>query len=108
MARSQQIASQPLWPGDCLSRGSWAGADRNMKLPAVREPYVYGALLSCVMCVITTGIATFLALGVTIDAPAAWFTSWLAAWAVAFPTVLVVGPFVRRVTAQVVTQPRPQ
>ena len=78
-----------------------------MKLPAATEPYVFGLLLSCLMCVVTTGIATFLAIGWREDVLLLWAKSWLAAWIVAFPSVLVVAPIVRRLTSMIVSK-RPQ
>ncbi|MEL6225506.1 MAG: DUF2798 domain-containing protein, partial [Pseudomonadota bacterium] len=76
-----------------------------MKLPAVTEPYVYGALLSCLMCVITTGIATLVAIGLTSAVLATWLSSWFAAWLIAFPSVLIVAPIVRRLTSRIVATP---
>jgi len=77
-----------------------------MKLPAVFEPFVFGALLSGLMSFIVSGIATANAIGIAPGFRAQWMESWLFAWSVAFPTVLVIAPLVRRLT-RVVVAPRP-
>jgi hypothetical protein len=68
-----------------------------MKLPAVFEPVVFGLLLSGLMSLVVSGIATFNALDFVPDLAQQWMKSWVFAWAVAFPSVLVVAPIVRRV-----------
>lgn len=78
---------------------------RGMKLPGASEPYVFGFLLSGLMCVITTGIATWNAIGFGPDTLWTWVESWFAAWVVAFPSVLVVAPIVRRLTRAIVAVP---
>jgi hypothetical protein len=77
-----------------------------MKLPAFLEPFVFGALLSGLMSFIVSGIATCNAVGFVPTFTMQWLESWLFAWAVAFPTVLIVAPAVRRLT-QLVVAPRP-
>jgi hypothetical protein len=76
-----------------------------MKLPAVFEPVVFGLLLSGLMSLVVSGIATFNALDFVPDLAQQWMKSWVFAWAVAFPSVLVVAPIVRRVTRSLVAQP---
>jgi Protein of unknown function (DUF2798) len=76
-----------------------------MKLPAVFEPVVFGLLLSGLMSLVVSGIATFNALGFVPDLTHQWMKSWMFAWAVAFPSVLVVAPMVRRVTRALVARP---
>lgn len=71
------------------------------KLPKSFAPVLFGLLLSGLMSLIVSGIATARALGIGPDFPLAWLTSWLGSWAVAFPAVLVVAPFVRRIVARV-------
>ncbi|MFY0610568.1 MAG: DUF2798 domain-containing protein [Hyphomicrobiaceae bacterium] len=78
-----------------------------MKLPASFEPIVFGLLLSGLMSLVISGIATWNALGFIPTFTASWMGSWLFAWMVAFPSVLVIAPFVRRVTHALVARPRP-
>ncbi|MGF1650144.1 MAG: DUF2798 domain-containing protein [Hyphomicrobiaceae bacterium] len=79
-----------------------------MKLPRATEPFVFGLLLSGLMSLITTGIATLYALGFVENLVSVWMTSWLAAWAIAFPSVLIIAPLVRRMTARIVAAPVPE
>nr|WP_074445572.1 DUF2798 domain-containing protein [Saliniramus fredricksonii] len=74
------------------------------KLPKSFAPVLFGLLLSGLMSLIVSGIATARALGLGPDFPMAWLISWLGSWAVAFPTVLVVAPFVRRIVARVTAE----
>ncbi len=78
-----------------------------MKLPAFFEPIVFGLLLSGLMSLVVSGIATWNALGFVADFTPRWLESWLFAWAVAFPSVLVIAPLVRRITRTLVARPTP-
>ena len=78
-----------------------------MKLPAFFEPIVFGLLLSGLMSLVVSGIATWNALGFVADFTPRWLKSWLFAWAVAFPSVLVIAPLVRRITRTLVARPTP-
>ena len=52
-------------------------------------------------------MATWNAIGFAPEFTEKWIGSWLFAWAVAFPTVLVVAPMVRRLTS-VLVAPDPE
>lgn len=71
-----------------------------------RPQLLFGFLLSGLMSLIISGVATtrFLGSAIVTD-PAgsfvAWMSSWLPSWTVAFPVVLVVAPFVRRIVGRV-------
>ena len=71
-------------------------------LPKRFEMVAFGFLLSAFMSFLITGVATFLTLGLSPEFLSHWFSAWLPSWAVAFPTVLVVAPFVRRVLGRIV------
>ncbi len=62
-------------------------------------PYVFGALLSSIMVSVVTAVVLLVNQGIS----PAFFHNWLkgvgTAWPVAFPTVLVVAPLVRRAVA---------
>lgn len=75
------------------------------KIPANFAPILFGFFLSGLMSLIVSGIATWRALGVDLDFPMRWTTAWGASWAVAFPTVLVVAPLVRRLVAALCAAP---
>jgi hypothetical protein len=71
-------------------------------LPKKFEMVAFGFLLSAFMSFLITGVATFLTIGMSAAFVAKWMAAWLPSWAVAFPTVLVVAPFVRRLLKLVV------
>lgn len=69
-------------------------------VPARFAPILFGALLSGLMTLIISGIATYRNLGLPPDFLARWLVAYVNAWVLAFPTVLVVGPIVRRLVAR--------
>ena len=71
-------------------------------LPKRFEALAFGLLLSGMMSFIVSGLSTALSLGLSADFPLFWLRAWLPSWAIAFPAVLVVAPFVRRILARVV------
>jgi hypothetical protein len=71
-------------------------------LPKRFQPYAFGLLLSGMMSFIVSGISTALAVGVHGDFPLQWLSAWAPSWAIAFPSVLVVAPFVQRILARIV------
>jgi hypothetical protein len=71
-------------------------------IPRRLEQIAFGLLLSGMMSFIVSGISTALAVGMSPRLPLAWISAWLPSWAVAFPAVLVVAPFVRRVLHRLV------
>jgi hypothetical protein len=73
-------------------------------LPKRLEPIAFGFLLSAMMSFLVSGIATVIAVGIGPDLPLNWLAAWLPSWAIAFPTVLVVAPFVRRILRQIVVE----
>ena len=82
---------------------SAAAADR--RLPARYALPVTGFILSGIMTIIISGVATFMALGFSWMALGAWPIAWISSWIIAFPTVLVVLPVVRRLVARIVAVP---
>lgn len=71
-------------------------------VPARFAPVLFALILSGLMSAMVSGIATARALGMDAQFPALWFWAWVASWAVAFPAVLIVAPFTRRVVALMV------
>lgn len=59
-------------------------------------PVVFGLLLSGLMSFIVSLVATLRAAGLTDGFFLLWMSAWIPSWLVAFPTVLVVAPAVRR------------
>jgi hypothetical protein len=69
-------------------------------IPARYSHALFGLILSGLMSLIVSGIATFRAVGMIDGFTGMWVLSWLPSWAIAFPTVLVVAPFTRRIVAR--------
>ncbi|HEV7372041.1 DUF2798 domain-containing protein [Arenibaculum sp.] len=72
------------------------------KLPARYNGIVVPLLLSVVMSAVVSAIATLKSVGLADGVAATWLGAWGASWIVAFPTLLVVLPAVRRVAAAIV------
>lgn len=73
-------------------------------LPKRFEPVAFGFLLSGMMSFFVSGLATIMGLGLTDALPFLWLKAWLPSWAFAFPSVLLVAPFVRRILRRIVIQ----
>ncbi|MFX8389374.1 DUF2798 domain-containing protein, partial [Acinetobacter baumannii] len=54
---------------------------------------------------VVSAISTFKAVGVRPDIVSLWLQAWFWSWVVAFPTLLLVLPVVRRWTALLTEQP---
>ncbi|MET3577088.1 hypothetical protein ABID19_000103 [Mesorhizobium robiniae] len=67
------------------------------KLPARYAAIVSPLVLSLLMTFIVSFISTLKSLGPQPDLPATWLTAWALSWLVAFPTLLLVLPAVRRI-----------
>jgi len=65
-------------------------------IPQRLAPFAFGFLLSGMMSLIVSFVATIRAVGWIDGFSALWMSAWLASWLVALPTVLVVAPAVRR------------
>ena len=68
--------------------------------PARFAPVLFGFLVSGLMSLVVSGIATLRAANLGPSFTGLWLGSWLSAWAIAFPTVLVVAPLTRRLVAR--------
>lgn len=68
-------------------------------IPARYANILFGFILSGLMSAIVVAIATFRTVESWDLFLNQWFWSWLPAWGVAFPTVLVIGPLTRRIVA---------
>ena len=71
-------------------------------LPRKYEHIAFGFMLSGMMSFLVSGFATLISLGLSPAFPLMWIKAWLPSWALAFPVVLVVAPFVRRVLSGIV------
>ncbi|WP_341912487.1 DUF2798 domain-containing protein [Ferrovibrio terrae] len=71
-------------------------------IPARFEPVAFGFVLSALMSLLVSGIATFRTAGLAENFLWLWTGAWLASWLVAFPVVLFVAPVARRVVKRMV------
>lgn len=72
-----------------------------MYIPARYAPLLFSALLSTVMVAIVSAFVLITSRGFQPDLAAQWGKSMLRTWPVAFPTVAVVAPLVRKFVARV-------
>ncbi|KQK31994.1 hypothetical protein ARD30_08335 [Bosea thiooxidans] len=75
------------------------------RLPARYATVVMPFFLSVLMTFVVSGISTLKALGPTAAFIQTWPVSWALSWVVAFPTLLLVLPVVRRLVGLVVAPP---
>jgi hypothetical protein len=72
-----------------------------MRIPARYSPVLFGALLSAIMVGIVSAFVLATTQGIHPGLPAQWVRSCVMTWPVAFPTVTLVAPWVRRVVGRV-------
>ncbi|HVX88913.1 MAG TPA: DUF2798 domain-containing protein [Gemmatimonadales bacterium] len=72
-----------------------------MRIPARFSPLLFSALLSAVMVAIVSGFVIVTTQGLDPEFAAKWIRSCLRTWPIAFPTVFVVAPLVRRAVGRV-------
>ena len=75
------------------------------KLPARYAAIVMPLVLSVLMTFVVSAVSTLLSLGLTPAFFATWPTAWGLSWLVAFPSLLMVLPLVRKIVALLVEQP---
>ncbi|KAB2884776.1 MAG: DUF2798 domain-containing protein [Albidovulum sp.] len=68
-------------------------------------PVLFGFVLSALMSLIVSGIATLRNAGLADGFVTLWLGAWLPSWLVAFPTVLFVAPLARRLVGALVKSP---
>jgi hypothetical protein len=76
-----------------------------MRIPARFAPIVFGALLSMIMVAIVSAFVLATSQGIQPGFLAQWWKSCLTTWPMAFVTVTIVAPLVRKVVAKVTVQP---
>lgn len=72
-----------------------------MHIPARFAPILFSALLSAIMVCIVSAFVLVTTQGIHPELPAQWLKSCLTTWPVAFPTVAIVAPWVRRIVSRV-------
>ncbi|HEX7770521.1 MAG TPA: DUF2798 domain-containing protein [Dokdonella sp.] len=71
-----------------------------MRLPARHAPILFGALLSAIMVGLVSAFVLAINHGIHAGFAAQWLKSCLTTWPVAFPTVTLVAPWVRRIVGR--------
>jgi hypothetical protein len=66
-------------------------------IPARLAPVAFGLVLSCLMSLLVSGIATFRNVGLIDGFLGIWIVAWLPSWGVAFPVVLAIAPIARQI-----------
>jgi hypothetical protein len=66
-------------------------------MPARFVPILFGLVLSCLMSLLVSGIATFRNAGLVDGFAGLWLGAWLPSWFISFPVVLLVAPLARRI-----------
>lgn len=72
-----------------------------MRIPARFAPILFSALLSAIMVCIVSAFVLATSQGINSDLVSQWLRSCITTWPVAFPTVAIVAPSVRRVVGRV-------
>lgn len=67
-----------------------------MKIPARFAPILFSALLSAIMVLVVSAYVLLINQGLHEGFLAQWLMSALKTWPIAFPTVAIVAPLVRR------------
>lgn len=75
------------------------------KLPARYIGVVQPFILSIFMSFIVSGVATLKNVGLSPDFFLSWMSAWGISWIIAFPTLLIVFPMVRRIVGMIVDLP---
>ena len=74
-----------------------------MRIPVRFAPLVFGALLSSIMVAIVSAFVLATSQGIHAGFAMQWLKSCAATWPVAFPTVTLLAPWVRRAVGQLTT-----
>lgn len=76
-----------------------------MKIPIRYSNVLFGGMLSAIMVTVISGAVVLVTQGFSPDFPNHWFKGFSTAWPIAFPTVLVVAPLVRRIVIKLTASP---
>ena len=78
------------------------------KLPARYLPLATPFVLSGIMSLLVTGVATLKGFGPVSNFAKLWMGAWAVSWPVAFPTAVLALPLARRIVALFVDTPPAQ
>ena len=75
-----------------------------MRIPARYSPIVFGALLSAILVAIVSAFVLATSQGLHAGFAAQWWRSCLSTWPIAFVSVTLLAPQVRRLVARLTAQ----
>jgi hypothetical protein len=78
-----------------------------LRIPVRYAPVVFGALLSIIMVALVSAFVIAITQGIQPGFADQWLRSCLTTWPVAFPTVTLLAPWVRRVVGRMVSATDP-
>ncbi|RKG37952.1 DUF2798 domain-containing protein [Acinetobacter rongchengensis] len=78
------------------------------KLPAKHAAWILPLILSCLMSAAISMFNLWKNLGLVDGFFSKWLSVWLLSWAIAYPTVLIFLPIVRRLTGLIVDLTPPE
>lgn len=76
-----------------------------MHIPTRYAPILFSALLSAIMVCIVSGFVLAITQGIHPGLAQQWLKSCATTWPVAFPTVAIVAPLVRRIVGRLTGPP---
>ena len=76
-----------------------------MRISARHGNLFFGGMLSMIVVTIISGTVVFVTQGIGPYFLVQWFKGFATAWPIAFPTVLVVAPLVRRIVVTLSASP---
>lgn len=75
---------------------------RLRKLPARAAHWVLPLILSVLMTLIVSLVSTLVSVGPVPQMPRLWINAWGLSWVIAFPSLLLILPLVRKLTHRIV------
>ena len=76
-----------------------------MKISPRYSNLLFGGMLSMIMVTVISGAVVFVTQGFGPDFLAHWLKGFATAWPIAFPTVLVIAPLVRKFVTYLTADP---
>lgn len=76
-------------------------------IPKKYGPLLFSLILSGLMSLLVSGIATFRASGLMHDFISTWTSTWLTAWLFTFPAVMLVTPVTRKIVQLFIVKESP-
>ncbi len=75
-------------------------------IPNLYSPYVFSFFMSLLMSAVMSFCITVLNLGWVANLLWLWLNAWSAAFVIAFPTIVLMTPLVRKLVALVISAPK--